>query len=242
MTSRPSIVLVDDDNEVLRSIEADVKARYGGDYRVLTAGSGSEALDLAARLTLRSDPIALVMADQRMPSMTGTEMLDELRERVPGARRVLLTAYADTDAAIDAINEAGVDYYILKPWDPPEERLYPVLDDLLEEWQSRYTPDDALGIKVIGDRWSQRSFELRDFLTRNHVPFRWLEMGASAEAARLVASADGAVPPVVITESGSVISDASGSDTAASSDSGSASDSDTASSSAPAAASEPSST
>ncbi|MGA9278274.1 FAD-dependent oxidoreductase, partial [Ilumatobacter sp.] len=209
MTVRPSILLVDDDNEVLRSLESDVKTQYSGDYRVLTAASGTDALALVERLALRGDPLALVVSDQRMPTMSGTELLEQVSERSPTAGRVLLTAYADTDAAIAAINDAGVAYYILKPWDPPEERLFPILDDLLEVWQAHYTVPGEVGMRVIGDRWSDRSHELRQFLTSNHAPFRWLEIGASAEAERLLAALTDPILPVVITAEGEAIPDAS---------------------------------
>lgn len=203
--SRPSILLVDDDPEVLKSVERDVRSRYGASYRVLAVASGAEALSVLDRLLLRGDPVALVVADQRMPSMSGTELLEQVAERLPTTKRVLLTAYADTDAAIAAINRAHIDYYILKPWDPPEQKLYPVLDDRLEEWQAvgRAIRDDV--IRLVGDRWSAESHELREFLSRNHVPFRWLEVGRSREADAVLTAAGDARLPIVVLTDGSVV-------------------------------------
>ena len=206
---RPAIILVDDEIEVVRSVERDMRRRYSSQYRVMAVTSGSEALDTVDRLALRGDHLALVVADQRMPSMSGTQLLEQVAERSPQTRRVLLTAYADTDAAIEAINLAGVDYYILKPWDPPEERLYPVIDDLLEEWQAVGRPPRQGGLRIVGDRWSAESHELREFLARNQVPFRWLEVDRSAEADRLVASMSDPRLPMAILEDGTVLGHAS---------------------------------
>lgn len=207
-SSRPLILLVDDDTEVLKSVERDIRGHYAASYRVLTAASGADALSIIDRLTLRDESLALVIADQRMPGITGTELLESVSERVPGARRILLTAYADTEAAIAAINRAHIDYYILKPWDPPEEKLFPVMDDLLEEWQatSRPVPDDA--IRVVGDRWSADSHDLRQFLSSNHVPFRWLEIGQSGEAERLLTAAGGRGLPLAVLTDGDVMTEA----------------------------------
>lgn len=204
-TARPSIVLIDDDPEVLRAVERDVRSRYAASYRVIATSSGAEALDVIDRLVLRSDPLALVVADQRMPGMSGTEVLEQVADRLPGTKRVLLTAYADTDAAIAAINRAHIDYYILKPWDPPEERLYPVLDDRLEEWQALGRPARIDGIRVVGDRWSSESHELREFLSRNHVPYRWLEIGKTREADTLLEAATDGRLPLVVLEDGSAV-------------------------------------
>lgn len=203
--ARPSIVLVDDDPEVLRAVERDVRSRYASSYRVIATSSGAEALDVIDRLILRSDPLALVVADQRMPGLSGTEVLEQVAARLPGTKRVLLTAYADTDAAIAAINRAHIDYYILKPWDPPEERLFPVLDDRLEEWQALGRPARIDGIRVVGDRWSSESHELREFLSRNHVPYRWLEIGKTREADTLLEAASDGRLPLVILEDGSAV-------------------------------------
>ena len=182
--SKPSILAVDDDPLVAAAITRDLRARYGADYRVLRATSGAEALDALARLALRDAPVALIVADQRMPQMTGIEMMELARTHSPGAKNLLLTAYADTDVAIRAINEIGLDYYLLKPWDPPEERLYPIVDDLLEDWH-RAHPEQTSDVRVVGHRWSDRSHELKTFLARNYVPYRWYDVERDAEGARL---------------------------------------------------------
>ncbi|MFP3914558.1 MAG: FAD-dependent oxidoreductase [Actinomycetota bacterium] len=207
MSERPNVLVVDDDAAVLSAVERDMKRRYSERYRVMAAQSGAEALEMLKRLELRDEQVAMVIADQRMPQMTGTELLATVAGRSRQTRRVLLTAYADTDAAIEAINLSGVDYYILKPWDPPEERLYPVVDDLLDDWESvgRKSPD--IGLRVVGDRWSVESNRLREFLSRNQVPFRWLETGRHAEADRLVAAAPSHRLPLLILEDGTVLSD-----------------------------------
>lgn len=182
--SKPSILAVDDDPLVAAAITRDLRARYGADYRVLRATSGAEALDALARLALRDAPVALIVADQRMPQLTGIEMMELARTHSPGAKNLLLTAYADTDVAIRAINEIGLDYYLLKPWDPPEERLYPIVDDLLEDWH-RAHPEQTSDVRVVGHRWSDRSHELKTFLARNYVPYRWYDVERDAEGARL---------------------------------------------------------
>ncbi|HMC52841.1 MAG TPA: response regulator, partial [Acidimicrobiales bacterium] len=200
----PILLTVDDDPEVSRSLARDLRQQYGEDYRIRRAESGPAALDALKELKLRDEKVGLVLADHRMPDMTGVEFLEQARRFYPKARRVLLTAYADTDAAIGAINRADVHYYLLKPWDPPQEKLYPVLDDLLEDWkmQDRLTTDDR--IRVVGHRWSAPSHAVKDFLTRNQVPFRWLELERDAEAARLLAAngGDGEHLPLVITDTG----------------------------------------
>jgi thioredoxin reductase (NADPH) len=197
--TKPTILTVDDDPAVSRAITRDLRARYGADHRVLRAGSGQEGLDLVAELLLRDRPIALVVSDQRMPGMSGIEMLAEIRRRVPESRLLLLTAYADTDVAIRAINEIGLDQYLLKPWDPPGERLYPACDDLLEAWRREH-PDVTDEIRVVGHRWSDRSHEVKTFLTRNHVPYRWLDVEKDAEGAQLaeLAGANPADLPLVL--------------------------------------------
>ena len=157
--TRPAIVTVDDDPQVSSAITRDLLTRYGEDYRVVRTTSGRDALDVLAQLALRADPVALVLTDQRMPEMTGTEMLARATDHAPEAKKVLLTAYADTEVAITAINEIGLDHYLLKPWDPPEDRLYPVLDDLLGDWQRQH-PDHSRDVRVVGHRWSVRSHEL----------------------------------------------------------------------------------
>src|SRR6202795_2490898 len=171
---KPVILTVDDDLDVLHAIERDLKRHYEERYRVLRAESGKGALDLLHRLQQRNDAVALMVVDHRMPQMNGVEMLQEAIKLYPDAKRTLLTAYADTDAAIKAINEVQLNHYLLKPWDPPEQHLYPVLDDLLEDWQAGYRPVFD-GVRVLGNRWSPRSYAVRDFLGRNQVPYRWLD-------------------------------------------------------------------
>src|SRR5438309_1481892 len=209
MTAVPSPILltVDDDPEVSRSLARDLRQQYGEDYRIRRAESGAEALDTLKELKLRDEQVGLLLADHRMPEMTGVEFLEQSRQFFPKARRVLLTAYADTDAAIGAINQADVDYYLLKPWDPPQEKLFPVLDDLLEDWKmrDRRTTDDR--VRVVGHRWSAPSHAIKDFLTRNQVPFKWLELERDAEAARLLAANGGDRDhlPLVITDDGTTL-------------------------------------
>ena len=187
--SKPAILTVDDDPQVSAAISRDLRARYGADYRIVGASSGAEALEVLTRLALRHQPVALITADQRMPGMTGIEMLDRARTHAPGAKYLLLTAYADTDVAIRAINDIGLDYYLLKPWDPPEERLYPVVDDLLGDWRQA-NPDHTSDLRVVGHRWSERSHALKTFLATNHVPYRWYDVELDAEAHRLVGLAE----------------------------------------------------
>jgi thioredoxin reductase (NADPH) len=172
---KPVLLTVDDDPEVLRGIERDLRSRYADRYRVLRANSGGAAITTLRELKARNNPVALLLADQRMPEMDGVGFLSEAMELHPLAKRALLTAYADTSAAIDAINEARVHYYFMKPWDPPEEKLYPALDDLLHDWTSTFRPPYE-GIRILGTRWSNRSYELRDFLARNQVPYQWLDV------------------------------------------------------------------
>ena len=173
--AKPAIITVDDDAEVLRAVERDLRRRYGERYRVLRADSGPTALEALRGLKQRDNAVGLLLADQRMPRMTGVEFLGEAMRLFPDAKRVLLTAYADTDAAIRAINEAEVHHYLLKPWDPPEEHLYPVLDDLLDDWQASFHPPFE-GVRVLGTRWSPHSYAIRDFLARNQTPYRWLDV------------------------------------------------------------------
>src|SRR5215469_5079851 len=176
---KPILLTVDDDTDVLRAIERDLRSHYGAQYRVLASDSPQGALDVLKQLKLRSDHVALLLADQRMPMKDGVQFLQEAREIFPEAKRALLTAYADTNAAISAINEVGINYFFLKPWDPPEEQLYPQLDDLLDDWRASYRPAFE-GIRLLGTRWSPRSYELRDFLARNHVPYQWLDVELTA--------------------------------------------------------------
>lgn len=181
---KAAILTVDDDPAVSQAISRDLRSRYGAEYQIVRATSGLEALNALTGLTLRDRPVALIASDQRMPEMTGVEFLGQARSHAPDAKLVLLTAYADTEVAIKAINDIGLDYYLLKPWDPPEERLYPVLDDLLSDWRQAH-PDEAGGVRVVGDRWSERGHEIKTFLARNHVPYRWFDVERDAEARRL---------------------------------------------------------
>lgn len=181
---------IDDDADVLRAIERDLRQRYNKGYRILRAESGMNALALLRRLQQRNDPVALMVVDHRMPQMNGIETLIEAIKLYPDAKRVLLTAYADTEAAIKAINDVQLHHYLLKPWDPPEQQLYPVLDDLLADWSATHKPQFE-GVRVLGTRWSPKSYETRDFLARNQVPFQWLDAdaaGRDAEVKRLVES------------------------------------------------------
>ncbi|HEX5094754.1 MAG TPA: response regulator, partial [Acidimicrobiia bacterium] len=181
---KPAILTVDDDPAVSQAIARDLRRQYGAEFQVVRAGSGSEALEVLSTLQLRDRPVALIASDQRMPRMTGVEFLEQARSHAPDAKLVLLTAYADTDAAIKAINDIDLDHYLMKPWDPPEDRLYPVLDDLLSDWV-RTHPSDQAGVRVIGHRWSDRSHEIKTFLARNYVPYQWLDLERDEEARRL---------------------------------------------------------
>jgi thioredoxin reductase (NADPH) len=200
---RPALLTVDDDPQVLRAIERDLRRHFGRDYRVVGADSGDAALDALDELQRRDEPVALLLADQRMPHMTGVEFLEQARDRVPDAKRVLLTAYADTEAAIRAINTVRLDYYLLKPWDPPEEHLYPVLDDMLDEWRAGFRPPYR-GLRVIGLRWAPASHEMRDFLARNQIPYRWLDVESDPEARRVIEAegAEGSHLPLLIFSDG----------------------------------------
>ncbi|MEV5433268.1 FAD-dependent oxidoreductase [Streptomyces sp. NPDC052701] len=200
--ARTVIMTVDDDPGVSRAVARDLRRRYGASYRIVRAESGESALEALRELKLRGDLVAVILADYRMPQMNGIEFLEQALDVYPGARRVLLTAYADTSAAIDAINVVDLDHYLLKPWDPPEEKLYPVLDDLLEAWRtSDFRPVPAT--KVVGHRWSARSSEIREFLARNQVPYRWYSSD-EPEGRRLLAAAgeDGMRLPVVVAPDG----------------------------------------
>src|ERR1700757_1806018 len=176
---KPILLTVDDDPDVLRTIERDLRTQYGAEYRVISIESPVGALDLLKGLKVRNDGVALLLADQRMPHMDGVGFLQAARPIYPDAKRALLTAYADTNAAISAINQANIDYFFMKPWDPPTEHLYPQLDDLLDDWQASYRPAFQ-GIRVLGTRWSPRSYELRDCLARSHVPYQWIDVEGSA--------------------------------------------------------------
>ena len=203
--ARTVIMTVDDDPGVSRAVARDLRRRYGASYRIVRAESGASALEALRELKLRGDLVAVILADYRMPRMNGIEFLEQALDVYPGARRVLLTAYADTDAAIDAINVVDLDHYLLKPWDPPEEKLYPVLDDLLEAWR-RSDRRPVPSTKVVGHRWSARSSDVREFLARNQVPYRWYSSDGP-EGRRLLAAAggDGMRLPVVITPDGTAL-------------------------------------
>jgi thioredoxin reductase (NADPH) len=200
--SRAAILTVDDDEAVSRAVARDLRRHYGDRYRIVRATSGADALDALREMVLRGEQVAVLLADHRMPGMTGIEFLEAAMDLYPSARRVLLTAYADTDAAIQAINLVDIDHYLLKPWDPPEQKLYPVVDDLLARWASD-PQRPVTETKVVGHRWSARSYEVREFLARNQVPFRWY-LGDDDEGARLLAAAgvDGATLPLVVTPDG----------------------------------------
>jgi thioredoxin reductase (NADPH) len=182
---KPVILTVDDDPQVLRSVERDLRSKYGNGFRVLRADSGLTALEILKQLKLRNEPPALFLVDQRMPNMTGVELLEQAMTIFPDAKRVLLTAYADTDAAIRSINKAKIDFYLMKPWDPPEQNLFPIVDDLLDDWLASFRPPFE-GIRLIGLFWSPKSHETKDFLARNGVPYQWLDAESDQEGRRLV--------------------------------------------------------
>ncbi len=204
--SKPAILTVDDDPMVSAAISRDLRSRYGADYRIVRATSGAQALTVLTKLALRNQPVALIASDQRMPEMTGIEMLERARTHAPGAKNLLLTAYADTDVAIKAINDIGLDYYLLKPWDPPEERLYPIIDDLLGDWRQA-NPDHTSDVRVVGHRWSDRSHDIKTFLARNHVPYRWFDVERDTEAQRLrdLAQSTAADLPLVLVPEGDTL-------------------------------------
>ncbi|MEB3358435.1 MAG: FAD-dependent oxidoreductase [Synechococcales bacterium] len=197
--NKPVILTVDDDPEVLQAIARDLRRQYAERYRIMRADSGQTALEMVQQLALRNDTVALFLVDQRMPQMTGVEFLEQAVEVFPEAKRVLLTAYADTDAAIRAINVARLDYYLLKPWDPPEEKLYPVLDDLVDDWLAHFHPEFQ-GVRVVGDRWSADSHRVKDFLARNQIPYRWFDIERDAQAQKLLdyAQVSGPCLPLVL--------------------------------------------
>ena len=212
---KPVILAVDDDVPVLRAVERDLRSRYGKDYRIVAATGGQEGIEVVRQLSVRGSPIALFVVDQRMPQVTGIELLSEAVGLQPDAKRVLLTAYADTDVAIKAINDIRLDHYILKPWDPPEERLFPVLDDLLADWSATFRPPFE-GLRLLAGRWAPRGHAIRDYLTRNQVPYQWLDPEDEGEGARVAAglATDAGSPldaavPVVIFPDGTTLRDPS---------------------------------
>jgi len=186
--SLPIILTIDDEPEVLRAIQRDLRAQYSSDYRIIGATGGQEAIDTLDEIATRGGAVALILADQRMPHVTGVDVLRASLTTFPASKRALLTAYADTDAAISAINEVGLDHYIMKPWDPPEEKLFPILDDLLEDWQADYRPAFE-GIRVVSHEWSKEAFELKAFLAMNQIPYRSAVVGVDAEAENLMKAA-----------------------------------------------------
>jgi thioredoxin reductase (NADPH) len=184
---KPIILTTDDEIEVGNAIERDLRKKFGKDYRIIKTTSGKEALDTIRQLKQRNDQIALFLTDQRMPQMEGTEFLEEAMKLYPEARKVLLTAYADTDAAIAAINKLALDYYLMKPWDPPEEKLYPIVSDLLDDWRSINRPPFE-GIRVVGNQWAPASYQVKNFLARNNIPYLWLDIEQNEEANQLIES------------------------------------------------------
>jgi thioredoxin reductase (NADPH) len=204
---KPVILTVDDDVDVLRAVERDLRRQYGERFRVMRADSGSAALQLVQQLKLRNESPALFLVDQRMPRMSGVEFLEQALKEFPKVKRALLTAYADTDAAISAINSVQIDHYLMKPWDPPEERLYPVLDDLLDDWLAGFHPPFE-GIRVIGLKWSPQAHAVKDFLARNQIPYQWLDVEIDAEARKLDEQAgNGKNLPLVLFPDGSCLRD-----------------------------------
>jgi thioredoxin reductase (NADPH) len=203
---KPVIWTVDDDPDVLRAVERDLRRQYGNRYRVMAADSGASALGTIEQLKLRNEPVALFLADQRMPRMSGVEFLEKAVALYPEAKRALLTAYADTDAAIRAINSVHIDHYLMKPWDPPEERLYGIVDDLLDDWQASYHPVFD-GIRVVGHRWSPAAMDVRDFLGRNFIPYQWLDVETDETARQLVTSSkvECSSLPLVVFQDGSFL-------------------------------------
>jgi len=186
--NKPVLLVVDDDPQVLAAVRRDLRSRYREHYTVMSASSGQEALDTARELKSRGDSLAMIISDQRMPGMPGGEVLARSREFYPLARRILLTAYSDIGAAVKAINEAHLDYYLSKPWDPPEECLFPAIDDLLDAWQVECLPE-AKGLRMVGHQWSPRSHAIKDFLASNLIPYRWLDINRDAEALTLLDAA-----------------------------------------------------
>ncbi len=204
MASKPVIFTLDDDPEVLQAIQRDLRREFGKEYRIMRADTGADALSALEQMKLRNDAVALFLVDQRMPEMSGVEFLEQARALYPDAKRALLTAYADTSAAIQAINEIALDYYLMKPWDPPEENLFPVLHDLIDQWQSAYRPAFE-GLRVIGHQWSPDAHRIKDFLARNRVPYRWMDLEADPAGEELIKFMENVELPVVLTANGSAM-------------------------------------
>ncbi len=205
MSKTPIIFAIDDDPQVLKAIERDLRKAYRKEYKILSTSSAKEALEAIAQLKLQGDDIALFLSDQKMPEMEGVDFLEKAKVHYPEAKRILLTAYSDTDAAIKAINDVQLDYYLLKPWDPPQEKLYPVINDQLDEWQSTYRPDFQ-GIRVVGYQYSSKSHELKDFLSGNLIPYQWIDVEKDAKAEDFLKLGQAALEdlPLVIMEDGKV--------------------------------------
>jgi thioredoxin reductase (NADPH) len=203
---KPALLVVDDDPQVLAAVRRDLRSRYRENYTVLSAASGEEALATMRELKSRGDALAMVISDQRMPGMLGNELLARSRDVYPKAKRVLLTAYSDIGAVVAAINEAHLDHYLSKPWDPPEERLFPVVDDLLDAWQAESLPE-ATGLRLIGHQWSPRSHVIKDFLASNLVPYRWLDIARDPGAPALLDAAGVGADelPALLFEDGAVL-------------------------------------
>ena len=195
--AKPVIFSIDDDPSVLNAVERDLRSHYGQDYRVIPINSGRAALDYLKKLQQRNEPVALFLVDQRMPEMSGVEFLGQAIQTFPQAKRVLLTAYADTEAAISSINDVGLDYYLMKPWHPPEERLYPVLDELLEDW-NRHVRLPYDGIRIAGTLWSNSSHLVKDFLVRHQIPYQWLDIEKDANARKMVEDVSTGVPKLPV--------------------------------------------
>jgi thioredoxin reductase (NADPH) len=204
----PYIILVDDDEQVLGAIQRDIRSKYRSDYRVAATDSANEALELIKELKLKNEQIALIISDQRMPEMDGVTFLEKAKEIYPGVRQILLTAYSDTDAAIKAINSVKLNHYLLKPWNPPDEKLYPIVNDLLDEWHAMYKPDHE-GIRIIGHQWSQKSHQVKEFLSGNLVPYAWLDVEDNPEAEKYLVSANATKEnlPLIVLKDGSFLMD-----------------------------------
>src|SRR5580765_4205992 len=206
----PYIIIIDDDVQVLRAIQRDIRNEYRDDYKVAATESAIEGLEVIKELKLKNEVVALFITDQRMPEMEGIAFLEKANEIFPDAKKVLLTAYSDIDAAIKAINNVKLDYYLLKPWHPPEEKLFPVVNDLLDEWQALYKPDFE-ATRIIGFQWSPKSHNLKEFLSGNLVPYIWMDIETNEEAEKYLSSANVSKPdlPLVILKDGSTITDPS---------------------------------